>query len=60
MIEYTLYCIVFQVANDGGQSNGGKLYAHQMVRTDSREQTLHAFLPPKNHATTSSVTNRSG
>ncbi|CAH3116955.1 unnamed protein product [Porites lobata] len=45
------------VADDGGQSNGGKLYAHQMVRTDSREQTLHAFLPPKNHATTSSVTN---
>ncbi|XP_031570425.1 DNA mismatch repair protein Mlh1-like [Actinia tenebrosa] len=24
-----------------------KLYAHQMVRTDCREQTLHAFVPPK-------------
>ncbi|KAK3727044.1 hypothetical protein QZH41_012541 [Actinostola sp. cb2023] len=28
--------------------SGTKIYAHQMVRTDSREQTLHAFVPPKN------------
>jgi len=40
----------------GGKSSGDKVYAHQMVRTDSREQTLHAFLPPKDHT---SMTNAS-
>ena len=34
-----------------GNNTGNKLYAHQMVRTDSREQTLHAFLPPEGSGT---------
>ena len=34
-------------SDEGDKSSSGKVYAHQMVRTDSREQTLHAFLPPK-------------
>ncbi|XP_074614819.1 DNA mismatch repair protein Mlh1-like [Acropora palmata] len=38
-------------SDDGGRSNAAKIYAHQMVRTDSREQTLHAFLPPKDQTT---------
>ena len=47
-------CYVFSVAfNDSvassGIGSGAKVYAHHMVRTDSREQTLHAFVPPKDH-----------
>ena len=50
---------LFLVTSDeGGKSNGAKVYAHQMVRTDSREQTLHAFLPPKDHAVKSNESNR--
>ena len=41
-----------------GKSSGTKVYAHQMVRTDSREQTLHAFLPPKGHADVANAPNR--
>lgn len=29
-----------------------------MVRTDSREQTLHAFLPPKDHPVKSNESNK--
>ncbi|KAM6282970.1 DNA mismatch repair protein Mlh1 isoform 1-T2 [Porphyrio hochstetteri] len=31
------------------RGNGDKVYAHQMVRTDSREQKLDAFLQPVNN-----------
>ncbi|KAJ7336485.1 DNA mismatch repair protein [Desmophyllum pertusum] len=44
-------------SDEGGKSNGAKVYAHQMVRTDSREQTLHAFLPPKDHTTMANAPN---
>ena len=43
---------------EGEKSNGTKVYAHQMVRTDSREQTLHAFLPPKDHPVKSNESNK--
>ena len=43
---------------EGEKSNGAKVYAHQMVRTDSREQTLHAFLPPKDHPVKSNESNK--
>ncbi|XP_068709334.1 DNA mismatch repair protein Mlh1-like isoform X1 [Montipora foliosa] len=44
-------------SDEGDKSSSGKVYAHQMVRTDSREQTLHAFLPPKDFThTTKSIT----
>ncbi|PFX27110.1 Serine/threonine-protein kinase pim-2 [Stylophora pistillata] len=42
---------------EGEKSNGAKVYAHQMVRTDSREQTLHAFLPPKDRPVKSNESN---
>uniref|UniRef100_A0A8D0HJK5 DNA mismatch repair protein MLH1 n=1 Tax=Sphenodon punctatus TaxID=8508 RepID=A0A8D0HJK5_SPHPU len=35
------------------QGTGDKVYAHQMVRTDSREQKLDAFLKPVNKPQTS-------
>ena len=49
-------CLV--TSDEGGKSNGTKVYAHQMVRTDSREQTLHAFLPPKDHMDMTNASNR--
>ncbi|EDO39827.1 predicted protein [Nematostella vectensis] len=33
-------------ADVAGKSSSANVYAHQMVRTDSREQTLHAFIKP--------------
>ena len=48
-------CLVTSVE---GKSSGTKVYAHQMVRTDSREQTLHAFLPPKGHADVANASKR--
>lgn len=46
------------VTSDEGKSSSTKVYAHQMVRTDSREQTLHAFLPPNDHADVANASNR--
>ncbi|XP_022788137.1 uncharacterized protein LOC111328052 [Stylophora pistillata] len=48
-------CLLTSV--EGEKSNGAKVYAHQMVRTDSREQTLHAFLPPKDRPVKSNESN---
>jgi len=45
------------VTSDEGKSSSTKVYAHQMVRTDSREQTLHAFLPPNDHADVANASN---
>ncbi|XP_009898498.2 DNA mismatch repair protein Mlh1 [Dryobates pubescens] len=43
--------VVKSVANSSAVSKGAgdKVYAHQMVRTDSREQKLDAFLQPANN-----------
>lgn len=46
------------VTSDEGKSSSTKVYAHQMVRTDSREQTLHAFLPPKDLGLVANASNR--
>lgn len=46
------------VTFDEGKSSSTKVYAHHMVRTDSREQTLHAFLPPKDHVDMANASNR--
>ena len=63
VIKCFLLTVIFSIislvtSDDGGKSNGAKVYAHQMVRTDSREQTLHAFLPPKDHALMASTSHR--
>uniref|UniRef100_A0A4W3I8H1 DNA mismatch repair protein MLH1 n=1 Tax=Callorhinchus milii TaxID=7868 RepID=A0A4W3I8H1_CALMI len=42
------------------QDSGDKLYAHQMVRTDSREQKLDAFLQPVCRAQAGQATNSTG
>lgn len=46
------------VTSDEGKSSSTKVYAHQMVRTDSREQTLHAFVPPKDLGLVANASNR--
>lgn len=49
--SFSFLTVHIVTSDDGGRSNAAKIYAHQMVRTDSREQTLHAFLPPKDQTT---------
>lgn len=51
LIVFFIFNVHIVTSDDGGRSNAAKIYAHQMVRTDSREQTLHAFLPPKDQTT---------
>ncbi|XP_032717121.1 DNA mismatch repair protein Mlh1 isoform X3 [Lontra canadensis] len=41
------------VTPSSASGNGDKVYAHQMVRTDSREQKLDAFLQPMSKALSS-------
>ena len=48
----SLYPNLLSIPVDSGSqkaeesNSGSKVYDHNLVRTDSREQTLHAFLPP--------------
>ncbi|XP_062986076.1 DNA mismatch repair protein Mlh1 isoform X2 [Elgaria multicarinata webbii] len=44
---------VVKSASSSSSQGGDKVYAHQMVRTDSRDQKLDAFLQPLNKSRTS-------
>ena len=46
-VSLTFYCI----------SEGEKVYAHQLVRTDSKIQKLDAFVKPTNQTATKETTN---
>ncbi|XP_066483853.1 DNA mismatch repair protein Mlh1 isoform X2 [Tiliqua scincoides] len=45
--------VVKSASSSANQTAGDKVYAHQMVRTDSRDQKLDAFLQPVNKSKSS-------
>ncbi|XP_053115825.1 DNA mismatch repair protein Mlh1 isoform X2 [Hemicordylus capensis] len=45
--------VVKSASSSSNQGTGDKVYAHRMVRTDSRDQKLDAFLQPANKSKTS-------